>query len=330
MQDIMKRSLNKYAKNLKLNNEICSYEEQRWEKFFVKSKQSVNNESLPYVSTYTNNYEGISNTMANAFSYFDAYFSFEKLVTDNEINDKDLKSVLLGLINSADRNESVLKQSIQNDRLIIENKGDLEGIDIKSEYANNLFSMFSNILLHRKDISIKGKRLAISYLKEMITKGMKNALSSPDEKFPVTNITINNWSGITTTGDNENDLINSLDQTVTIEKVAIENTHSYFDTKVIISFIGIVVGLVVSFAFNFAIGTVIFVLSAFMAIVGVFNITKARDRVSKEYNDIKKNETEVLENVLAEIVDAYFSVKRCSSNYDYLINYINSFNESEL
>lgn len=328
-------SIKSYSISLKNDVDIKRSQIERWEEFFSSKVDEIKENSYPFIAKFTNNYSKIKQDVMNAQGYLKAYDEFEKLLSSvKNTSNKSFDVLLNNLVNSYEESELKLKKDILKDKLIINNEGNTKKALEKYKLSalslnekNDFYTILSNIVFDRNDVSLNTKKLAIGYLKDFINEAFNNALMT-ENNIGSTTISINNWNGETVNGENEKELIESMSTYVksTFEKDYRNN--SYFDIKVIIVFIASIIGIIVSLKL-FTVGVVITVLSIAIGLILVYNISKNRDYINSECKKATENYTSILENVLAEIVDVNFTLKRSQKNKDKLINYLNSFNEND-
>lgn len=333
--DIIYSHIKKYANNLSSDEQLINRCVKRFETFFSKKKVVVNDYEYPNLVKFTNNFDNIKKSLVNAKSYYDAYYEFNRMI-ENVKNTKspDLTVLLNNFVNSYEDKELELKKDILKDKLIINNNGNIkkanetfEDSNLAYENKTDFYTLMTNILLERNDVSKITKKLAASFLKDIIKKGLNNALASGNEVSGLTTISINEWSGSTMDGSNENELKESLKDYLRKPYDRLLAECNLFDVKIILTILGAIIGLILAIGFNYIIGLAVIIISLILLFFFANSIFKKRDFIEKEYNEVEKKVIIVLENIIAEIVDSHFTVKRAKENYDYIINYLNSFDD---
>ena len=302
----------------------------RFEKVFTLNKKSTS-AYYPYISQFTDNASNLYEVYNNARDYFDAYFQLEDLINDSKVsNNKDLDVIIKNLIDSYEESELTLRQEVLKDKLIIKYNGDFSKVDSefkgsKLAYSNNndIYTVLTNILLERNDVSVSLKRLAVSSLKDVIKTGIDRAL--PTSNIGTTQISINNFVGITTSGENENELIKQMIEEVRLPYDSQIKNLFRFNYKLLICIIAFILGIVCAFTLSPFIGFSVALISVCFFIYIIFNLLDKKASLEKDYESAVQKYKLTLENVLAEIVDINFSVKRASDNYNYIMDYLDSF-----
>lgn len=333
--DLIYEKLCQYAKELKEDELIVNNQLRRWETFFSRKKATINDEQYIYLTKFTNNYGNIRNALINAKSYYEAYEEFNKTLDNvKSTKAKDISDLIREFVSSYETKELELKKDILKDNLIIKNNGNLNKADelfkdsnLAYDSESDFFTLMSNVLLERNDVSSNTKKLATSFLKDIIKDALSHSLDSSENTRGVTTISINEWTGSTVDGSNENELKTFLLDHVKrpYDKLLQENT--FFDVKVILAVLASIAGLVIAIGLNFIAGIVVIIISLIMLFLFANEILKKRESIEKEFSEVSKEYSVVLENIIAEVVDTHFTVKRASENYGYMIDYLNKFDE---
>ena len=332
---LIKRYLNDFCSTLNSDSDIIDYQVKRWGYFLDSKKENANADSFVYINRYANNLNSVLSVVSNAKTYYNIYYAFNELI-DNSVNkDKNVKTVITEMVDNYEDNEYNLKQSIIKNRLIIDNEGDTNKANLQFEFAsraysvqNDLYTIFSNILLSTSKVSINSKKLSISYLKDIIQKAIEETLPLNDDISYNTLITIEKWQGSTLDGSNENNLKMDLKSHIDNKLNSDLRKYPLLNIKTIIAFILGLLGVVFSISLNFAIGLSLIIIGLILGIYFVNESLKTRDIIFKEYNEELDNCYFNLENVMAEIVDVHFMKKRAKDNHDFIIRFLNKFDDS--
>lgn len=330
INELIQSEIKRYINETGYDDVIVDGEVERFRTFF-STRKSENKKDYYYLSRFSNNHSNIVEAVENSDAYYDAYFAFDDLLSSNKYNtNKSIDSIISNLLESYDKEELSLRQNILKDDLIIKYKGDSSIVDreynsskIAYEYTNNIYTIFTNILLNRSSASVSSKRIAVSYLKDIIKKGLDKAL--PTSNMGDTVISINDYSGTTTDGSNENELIKDMLAVIKKPYDAKAKALSFINIKSILSIAGIIMGIVLAFTSQYFIGLAITLISIGVLIYFIFSNLNEKDRLMKEYEEVSIKYKDTLENTLAELVDVTFTIKRAKKNYDYIINYLNGF-----
>lgn len=329
INDLIKEELGRLTNSLKGSLDEYEANVQRFSEFFKNNKKNKNYEFY-YLKNYSNNAARLIENAANAEGYFDAYFSFNKLLESKYREPKTIDILIRNLVNSYDYEELKLKSDIARDELLIKYNGDpvkvekgLVNSNLIYNTENNLYTLLANILLERKDVAVSTKEMAASYLKDVIKAGLDNALPSSD--MGVTTISINEYSGTTVNGENEKELIEDMKKAIRLPYDNRIKSASYINMKTVGSIVIAILGAILAFSGFLIPGLLIAIVAIAALVIFTMQILNLKERILLEYQDAEKKYQNVLENTLAEVVDINFIVKRAQDNYDYIIDYLNKF-----
>ena len=326
--------LKNYSNNAK-TEEVINSQIKRWEEFFKTVKSEYTDDVFPNVMRFTTGYNDIKDSLANANSYYDLYFKITGLLDDvKNKDDKDFDKIINNFIFSYEKEELHLRKDILEDQLIIKHNGnkqkaneEFEGSSQSLKENCNFYELMSNILLERNDVSLNTKKLALAYLKDIIKKAINNIVPYNEHSMPAIVININDWSGQTTHGSNENELKENMHEHIRMPFNKTLSENSFFDIKIVLGVISAIIGALLCILVNIWLGFSIMIVALIMIFFFASKIMKKRESIENEYILIERNYDDALENILAEIVDAHFTIKRAKENYDYVIEYLDSFNE---
>jgi len=310
----------------------------RWDKYFREKLTPVEEIEFPYIheqvaeSSIINDIVTISRTQEKILNEFKNIMDEKESQKNSTVNKIDV--LLHDLVFNYDKEELELKRDIQKNKHIIESNGDMtealekfEKTSIALEDNNNFYSHITNVVLADNVVtSLNTKKFAISLSKNFIIEGYKKISSiNNGDMLPDLNITINDWTGITKNGSNENELKNSIDKHLDDKFHDEVYGEKLFNLKM---FMSIIIGVVAIF---FTIKRPI-IAALIACVICIFNIIEfwnaysRRDVKLKQVNELKIQYKKLLSNILAEIVDYYFIYKNSEKNREEFINYINSFN----
>lgn len=330
------KSISIWKETLKNYSNFEEREINRYEQFFSNNKETINENYYPYTPKYTNNWNRIKESLINANSYQKAYENFENKITNvNNTSQKTIDTILHELVFNYEPDELKLKKEVERNNLIIKNEGNINKASEEFELnklnydeKQDLYSIFSNIILEKKDVSLGTKKLATSYMKDIIKKSINTSLNSNTENIGTTEIRIGEWNGSTTNGENEKELKESLTNSIKIPYKNKINNESFLNIKTIGSIIGFVTGIILLFYKITIPGTIIMLAASIVALVSILQVNKQRKIIVEECNNDVNSQINLLENIIAEIVDINFEIKRSKTNLEDLINYLDSFKET--
>jgi len=337
-EDVFIKTLNKelarYDREIVNNQKIILKVQERWEKFFAKKKVDFKENEYPYIVKFTDGWEFVQERLGNAYSYYDTYEEILNLISNVKIEeDKDLETLLKSCVNNYEDGELNLKKGVLKDKLIIKYNGNIKKVEeeflesgLAYDTKADFYTVLSNVLLERNDVSTNTKKFAIAALKEVIKNALKKALPYDEGNENIT-IAINEWVGITSDGANENALKESLHKYIASLFASAYKNANFFDLKIILLIVAALVGLVVTIGIHFLIGLGIIIIALVNLFFFASDILKTREEIQNEYIKVQKKFDITLENILAEIVDVNFTVKRAKDNYDYILEYLDNYEE---
>jgi hypothetical protein len=173
---------------------------------------------------------------------------------------------------------------------------------------NDFYSVLSNIILQSDELkpSINTKKLSLSLLKNIILSSYNHLNENNLENINIT-INIKNWSSNTTDGSNEKELIESLYDQIDREESINIDSIKLFDIKMIFTLIfGIISSLVMVYM---KMEIIAFIITALTIGMVIYSLSNNYDKKKEKINikeSRKKEEKEILLNILAEIVDFKF------------------------
>ena len=291
----------------------------RWLDYLIYLLDGKDFDEYYYVKQYTNKYNDINRLTNVNVAQKRIYYYFTDLINEKEeltISPSDqIDKIINLLIYNYENDELDLRKDIAKNKLIIEENGNTSKAESKfklSEFAylknNDFYSVLSNIILQSDELkpSINTKKLSLSLLKNLILVAYNNLCSDNQENLSI-NIKINNWTSSTVDGSNEKELINSLNDFIDKETYLDIESIKLFDIKSIYTLLFGIISSVVLAIYNMPIIAVIVALFAVIIIVYslVSNYKVKKDKIQKR-EQRKKEEKEILLNVLSEIVDYRF------------------------
>ena len=335
LNSIIKSNLDSYIKTLDVDIDIIDYQIKRWSYYFTSKKESASINSFPFINQYTNNINNVLTIASNSKTYYGIYYALNDLINNGVNKDKNIKTVISQLVDNYEDSEYNLKQSIIQNRLIIEADGDTNKAKGQFEFAvkaysaqNDLYTIFINILLSTTKASTNTKKLAISYLKGIIKRSIEESIPIGDDILNNSLISIGDWQGYTSSGSNENDLKKEV-------KAFIDNKinnelakYPLLNIKTLGALVLGLLGVVCSILINFAFGIALIVIGLIVGVIAINEILKKKDIIIKKFNEELDNYYFNLENIVAEIVDVYFMKKRAKDNYDFILRFLNRFDDS--
>lgn len=320
--------------NKAINDKVSEDAVNKWENFFRNSIDTINEDEYSFSKMYVKSYSKLMKKLELCYSYNNVYAKFLELL-NNLDNDNNEDKIFHNLIYDYDSKELELRRNILKNKLIIECNGNLEEAENKYKMYDNFISTNDNfytelndVIVNRKDLSLNTKKLAISLCKNDIIKGYERVFNNDDILDEEFEIKINEWTGTTKDGSNEKELQDSLTDYVKKPFAEESQNQQYYSPKTIYCGIFIVIGIILTFI-KFYIGLSVVVVGGVMLMFFLFNISRNREDIIKDYKDTLNKYIFELNNVLAEIVDMKYICKKNLKYKNQFIEYIECFDRKD-
>ena len=335
MTDLILSYIDHWCNELSSNDNVNNYQIERWREFFSDTIETVENNEYPFSADYVKSFDKLKNSLVVAYSYNNAYAKFLGLLNNDKGNEKNIDELLNSLLFSYEDKEAELRKDILKNKLIIECKGNIEeaekkyklysnSLNVKNNFGNEL----TNTILNRNDVSLSTKKLAIALTKQNIINGLEEVFSNKEEPDDgEIEIKINEWTGITKDGSNEKELQDSLTDYVKKPFEADSQEQQYISPRTVYCAIFIVIGFILAFI-KLYLGIIVILVGGGMLMYFLYEVSKNREHIIKEYNEALDKYLFELNNTIAEIVDIKFICKRNLKYKNELISFINSFDKN--
>lgn len=333
--------INEWILELNSYNELKNIQIDRWERYFREQLTALDENEFPYIVKYVEEKDTVKDIIEVSRTQENILYDFKKIMNEENYNkttsNNKIDEILHMLVFNYDKEELILKREIQKNKHIIEENGDMvkalkefEKTSITLEDKNDFYNHITTISISKNKIitNVNTKKLAISLSKEFIIKGY-NRISNIDgiNTLPDLHININEWTGLTKNGNNEEELQKSLANHLDDRFHDEVYSDHLFNTKMLASIVFGVILIFASIAFKqYILGEVIFSVVLIFNIVEFLRAYSKREVKVKQLNDIKKQQRILLSNILAEIVDYYFIYKDNIKNKEEFTKYINQLN----
>lgn len=334
--------VNNWMIELNSFGEIKKIQIDRWERYFREQIEAIDENEFPYIVKYVEEKNNVMDILASSIAQKTVLNELKEIMNEKEylrtssINKID--NLLHLLVFNYDKEELQLKREIQKNKHIIEENGDMvkalkefEKTSVALENENNFYNHITNIAIANSTVQaeLNTKKLSIALSKDFIKEGYSKISSiSSSDMLPDLNITINEWSGLTKNGSNEEELQKNLD-TYLEDKFHNEvYSDKLFNIKMLVAIIAGLIGVFLTLK-QPIVAAIIFCIALIYNIVEFCRAYSKRESKINQLNEIKKQHKTLLSNIMAEIVDYYFIYKNSEKDRSYFINYINSFNYQE-
>ncbi|MBQ7137044.1 MAG: hypothetical protein IJO43_03625 [Bacilli bacterium] len=331
--------VNSWMTELNGYGEIKKTQIDRWERYFREQIEEVDKDEYPYIIKYVQEKDNVVDVIASAQAQKTVLKDFRKIINEehhtrtSSINKID--NLLHMLVFNYDKEELQLKRDIQKNKHIIDENGDMvkalqefEKTSIALENENNFYNHITNIAIANGTVNaeLNTKKLAIALSKDSIVEGYTRISSvKSSEMLPDLNITINEWNGLTKTGNNESELQKNLESYLDDKFYDEVYGVHLFNIKMLVAIVLGLIGIFLTLK-QPILAAVIFCAVLIYNVVEFLRAYSKRETKVKQLNEIKKQHKTLLTNIMAEIVDYYFIYKNSEKDRDNFINYVNSLN----
>jgi len=311
----------------------------RWERYFREKIEKIDDDEFPYLNKYVNEKEKVKDIISISRTSENILSDVKNIMEENEYKNlsstNKIDNLLQLLVFNYDNEELELKKDIQKNKHIIEANGDIskalkefEKTSGAFEEVNDFYNHITNVAMEPKitNASLTTKKFAISISKDFIIKGYNEIFSIESANMlPDLTININKWSGTTKNGSNQKELEESLDKFFDDEFHDEIYGERLFNMRMLIATILGIIGIIFTLKIPVA-ASIIFSVVLIYNIVEFIKANSKREAKIRQLNEIKKQNKSILDNVLAEIVDYYFTYKNSRKDHEQFLDYINSFN----
>ena len=340
-KDICINKVNGWVSEL---NSMPSYKDkqkERWIKYLESNFNEISDDSFPYLNHYVNDWPTLKKNISLSSSHEINYKKLSSIVKKENTSNNDARSQIDNLLNmlvfSYEKDELELRRDIMKNKHIIEENGNMtkalerfeQTSKIYDEY-NDFFTHLSNIVLEYKVLNpnVDTRKYAFALEKNIVKGAYEDMNSSTNNGIGDINIKINDWKGSTTDGSNERELKASLSNYV--EQLFEEDLSKakLFNIKM---FISIIIALVAIFL---TLNQPILVFIIFIVTLGFnayefYEAYKTRNSIMKDIERNKKSASDILTNIIAEVVDYKFMYENNLKSRNKLMNFIDSLDADE-
>lgn len=315
-----------------LSEEVGFVEKQRenWRNALQTKITSMDMSSFTYLNKYCENLKELQETMNNLTIHenLQQYFKdiFETEIQSTKRIEAALDELLNRLVSEFDVEELPLKGEEERLACIINEGGDETAAKQKFEAEKSIYNKFieftelltnSAMFAEKNNASKSTQRLAIALSKEWIIQAYNDKVAELRSKVPLKiSFKIDNWSGQTTEGKNQEEMITSFnDYCLNKENDEIENVK--LGAKNYMKILG---AAVLPFINPFLIIGSAGLCFWFYKDYKNLDLTKAN--ITSKYGQIKENGVGIIKAIMAEVTDFRREVSckdgNCSITLDYL------------
>ncbi|MBQ7104225.1 MAG: hypothetical protein IJN90_00020 [Bacilli bacterium] len=311
----------------------------RWNAYLNSLINNTPNEDFDFIKKYTNELDKVNRILAVSNSQQNILSELKNIIKEEQNINISTTSQIDKLINmlvfNYENEELDLKKDIAKNRLIIEENGNVtkanerfKETEFAFQKATDFYSQLTNITIEYKNTkpTINTRKMAMALSKDWINEAYNNMSKSFENNDLNIDIKIDNWNGSTNNGQNEKELVQSLNDYIDQETHNDIYGKQLVDIKMIFTtIIGIIMMFVVIIALNQPMLAVVILIGIliFDAYVYYVNYTERQAKI-KAREKRKENAKYILLNTIAEIVDFNFICKDSKETHDQINIFLNS------
>lgn len=305
-------------------------------RYFISDFRKEEDEDFFCIENYTNEYENVKKSIATTksksgiFQYLHM-LNNEKMISDNKM--KKIDRLLEMLVFSYEDQELELRREIAKSKFVIEENGNIGKANERfkqSELAftnnNNFYSLLVSISLGLYNVSPNLKKMALALTKELFIEAYREELKDNDlAQENYIEVKLSDWSFKIKDGSEEKELVKELEEQHEYKLNQELRKVPLYDLKMIST---IIIGIIAIF-FTIKIPALAIAILVAVAAFNIYNLALSISTRSKIETQAKKeleSSLELLENIIAEVVD-YRMIGRSSRKTDEeIINHLNNLN----
>ncbi|NLA32732.1 MAG: hypothetical protein GX864_02180 [Mollicutes bacterium] len=321
---------------LELNNEESLKQEEinRIQNYLEKFKESVNAKYL-FIENFTDNSNDIYSSLSSSLSRSNVQMFLNNVLYQEKLTVKKttkIDEILNSLVFNYENEELELQKDIYKNKLIIETGGNItkakqqyEESQLAYEEVNNLYTILTNVITGLTPASQETRKLALALNKELFTKAYKETFSNIINKETKLTIKIDDYNFITTNGQNEKELFNELDKSLTLSIQNEQKEVPLFDFKMALTTILGIMAFFFTLNMPILAGIIIIIVIGFN-IYNLFSSFQKRKKIEKDLLAKRKDYQTILLNTIAEIVDYQFINNYGNQDEEKIYSYLNNLN----
>lgn len=333
LKGLCEETIMSWMKELELQPNFTEQQKNQWSEALEERKVRIDDGETRFLSQYVTNWPDMKSSLEWARTHGDIKAYFENIINKEQNNaervEEQVDYLLTDLVTNFDKEELPLRREIKKNELIIKHKGYIKGIEDKIEEKANEYEQpvdfsqhLTNVAMARRDNSLypSTQKLAIAMSKEWIKESYEDLTAQYRMQMPYEyELSIDGWTGVTTDGYNELELLESLHNAI---DTSFANDYSalkvgggtYF--MIVLTIISIFLGFSNPIFF---IGTLILAICVYSNVNG---INKKREDLCAHYRDYQINLEGFLQGTLAELVDYQREFKAKDAHAEDVIEFL--------
>lgn len=340
-KDICINKVNEWMQELNIQPGYKDVQKDRWIKYLETNINPVNDDNFPYLAHHCIEWDSLKKYISLSSSHNITLKNFKKIMNQENYTTStptvQIDNLLNILVFNYENEELDLKKDIRKNKHIIEENGNIKKALERFEQTskiydknNDFLTHLTNIVLEYKTINpkVETRKYAMALSKDWIKDAYINMNSNTFNKLPDITIKINDWSATTRDGSNELELKSSLNTYV--EKLFEEDLakEKLFNIKMFISIVLCIIAIFLTYKIPI-LAIFIVIVTLVFNIYEFYNTYKRRNIILKDIERNKKSATDILSNIIAEVVDYKFLYENNQKTRDAVIKYIQSFDANQ-
>ncbi len=330
--------INTWLQELNNQPEYRNIQVDRWTTCLNSWIKETEPQNFYHLKNYTNQHDQIQKILAVTTSERNILEELKNILKEDSgpkiSREAEIDKIINLLVFNYEDEELELRKDIAKNKLIVEENGNvnkaLERFK-ETEFAfqknTDFYSQLTNIVLENKSVkpTVNTRKLAFALSKDWILEAYNKNINNDENNNLNINIKIGNWNGNTINGSNEKELVQDLHNHINNDTNQDIYGNKLFDTKMMIATVIGVILTIICFIIKQPLIALV-VLIGVLIVDGYFlflNYTERENKIKKR-EERKKNETLILMNTIAEVVDFRFLYKDGKDTENEIIAFINS------
>ena len=340
IKPVLLEKLNNWKVEINSRNIYIQEVKKRWKNFFIDFLDENKEYQFPYLNKFSTSYDELINMLKFSEIHKKIYTYFNDILNVNEEfgtnYNVQIDNIINNLIFNYEKDEALSRKELVKNKYIIESEGNIkianekfEKNSLNFEETVDLYNLLTNIVLNNEETNTLNitRKFAFSILKPIIIETYHELME--ERKYQEIDILlkIDDWEGITKDGSNEIELKTSFSNKINKDTYKEVYGVKLINNKMIIS---ILVAILISY---FTIETIfipiiVIVLALVYSSFEFYKTYKIRKINVDSVNSVKKNFSNLIGNLMAEVVDYKRFIKNNNLVYNDTINLFNALNES--
>ncbi|WP_297245817.1 hypothetical protein [uncultured Brachyspira sp.] len=316
---------------------------EQWSNALYDQIVDLDDKEYPLLQEYSETWPKLKEVINWAYSHEDIYDYFYDIFNAEVknvamISDK-IDEILDNLVNNYDNEELPKRALLRKNELIVEEEGDTETAEERFDSEFQAYEEYSDFSEHLTNIAlfpeatgalVATQKLAVSLSKDWIIDAYTDLTAKSRAEVPTNiDIRIKDWHGVTQDGSNEEELVQSLTEHINRERTYELSKKKWIPASITVGVIAVIAAFLLS---NLHIIASVVVLG--LAGYKIYKLNKdykdSINKINREYDEYLEKSLTVLRGILAEVVDYRSFYAEKDSDYNRVIDFLNSISSATL